>query len=458
MRPPPLPTKHESAIVSRPVLRRVVSFALLAFVIAFPPIVTVLVGSVLSEYMPPAIAYSLGALCGLLFLYRMWRADSSQGRSALRHTLRAWWTSWRRRRLSRDLNDARQSCGREGTLHLTGDVTLWTDVERDLSSEFESVSKAIAAEFASIFGEPPRAGQQLRVLVFRDHSGFIQYSKSEALVGRNANGWYSERPCARVIVSHEVPIAPWNTFHRILARELARHFMRTSFPGWLPYWCDMGLYQRLPMRRFASQRAPGTMIRFLQAEQPNGTLIAPADLEHWLSNWSNAIENDQNGIATAMFGARYHDQCEFVVQELFDRNPNIFQLLCEERKRSQSETFDVQFERVVGTPIQDFMASAFGSLAMRSVPPHAPAPADVRQQIDSVMLPKFSNPDTRSELPFVILAMGRAGYVYGADALVQTLNSDDFNLRDCARFSLRSIAGTDLGPSPEAWRRWLDGN
>ena len=85
-------------------------------------------------------------------------------------------------------------------------------------------------------------------------------------------------------------------------------------------------------------------------------------------------------------------------------------------------------------------------------------PPEIRTAILEKLLPVIRDRSKKAQDRIQAMrALGGAGYVLGADALIDVLREGDDRLRPTAAWALESISGLNWGNDPDRWDEWWSG-
>jgi hypothetical protein len=116
------------------------------------------------------------------------------------------------------------------------------------------------------------------------------------------------------------------------------------------------------------------------------------------------------------------------------------------------------FERNFGYSLETLLGTWRRWVSDHGIGSHEPPPPHVRDDLSLGVIPVIQDPRANPlERVQAIRELGRAGYVLGADALIELLAADDQVPRDEVVWSLEAISGHAAGADSKRWEAWWDG-
>jgi len=86
---------------------------------------------------------------------------------------------------------------------------------------------------------------------------------------------------------------------------------------------------------------------------------------------------------------------------------------------------------------------------------HYPPPKDLREQLLNYIIPLILDAEAPTQERIqAIRDMGNAGYLLGADALIELLQDPEQRIRTVSLWALENISGLALGEDVSQWSNW----
>ena len=355
------------------------------------------------------------------------------------------------------LKVARTCAGEAGSEVSIGPVSVHVFGQNDpapmLEDQIETCRRRVEALVgASIAGDHP-----LRVFAFGKRIAFEGFCRQCLLNPGNLDGAFGPWSTPTIILTSEFAAYRLAEPERVVRTLLSHFYLNTFKKSPSPLWLQAGIANLIACG--GDDGELDRLNRKMTASLARGSALGTADLFHCnppivvrlLRNWK-----DQSSFMryTQLIGQSWSvteflcghktagDQRQRFRGFLADLTPNI----------AQEEVFERHFGYGFDTLLERWRAWVMA----RGVGTHQPPPESLRHALLKRVIPIVADREANVlERVQAIRDLGRAGYVLGADALIDLLASDDQIPRAEVVWSLEAISGRALGHdsqrSAEGW-------
>ena len=350
---------------------------------------------------------------------------------------------------------ARKAAKREGDVTRIGATTFWCSGPDDpvpmLTQELETTRGRFASMFATEDGGPHR----LRVLCFATRVGFETFH-GQALNLASLDGLYAGIPSRWVTYcSMVVPTRLANP--EWMARLLFGFALLDAYRGSTPLsWLQQGIANSLAAGGDAGPLA--RLNRKVLVSIARGTTLGPDDLftpsKRKLTRLVTGIPDHARFAKARQFNAQAWSLVEYLAgpTSTGDRREH-FRAFVKDRqlRRGGEAVFEIHF----GFGYERLLEGWREWVRGRGVGTHEPPPPRDHDALLDRVIPLAADPGARiMDRIEAIRGMGAAGYVLGADALIDVLRDPGEVPREEVVWALESISGLTLGDDPDGWERW----
>jgi Zn finger protein HypA/HybF involved in hydrogenase expression len=357
------------------------------------------------------------------------------------------------------LAKARQSAGEDGTLVTEGPLTIWHSGRTDPVPMLLEQIDVAKTQFESFAGEPPSSEITLRVLCFHDRDAFLRFH-SWLLHGvdkSHQDSLYFTRPWSTITLCSAESV------HRVVdpaavARLcFARAFVERGFDSLPRLWLQEGM-----ARAVHSRDRPEDLVRL------NRRMVAAVNGG---TAWSEDLFRAGHKKLRKLHYRR-NDPRAYRKQEQFGEQAwSIVEYLCGQHAPDERKTAFLAFLKekpAAGREEQAFFGRfgfGFGSLLdswrewviAEGIGSYEPPPPWIYDVLRARVLPVIRDRNARRrDRVEAIRGWASAGYVMGADTLIELLQKRDRTLRAEAIGALNAVSGLPWGDEPDRWRAWLD--
>jgi hypothetical protein len=350
---------------------------------------------------------------------------------------------------------ARKAASCEGDVTRIGGTTIWCSGPDDpvpmLTQELETTRSRFASMFATEDSGPPR----LRVLCFATRAGFETFHGTSLNLA-HVDGLYAGPPSRRVTCCSEVVptrfIDPERTARVLFGYALLDDY-RGSKP---PTWLQQGITNSLAAGGDAGPLA--RLNRKILVSIARGTTLSPDDLfsppKNKLIKLVTHIADHAKFAKLRQFNAQAWSLVEYLAgpTSTGDRREHFRAFVKDRQLRRGGEAV---FESHFGFGYERLFEGWREWVRGRGVGTHEPPPPRDRDALIGRIIPLATDPGARiMDRIEAIRGMGTAGYVLGADALIDVLRDPGEVPREEVVWALESISGLTLGDDPDGWERW----
>jgi hypothetical protein len=353
-----------------------------------------------------------------------------------------------------DLSNARRIAKEPGTLVRLGAVTIWYSGTSKGMEILEDQLQEARARFADYIGEPVEVTKPLRVVSFADQEDFNRYLLRLGYQYGSIEGAYLLGGPARIAVCVAKPAHRLIKIDRLL-RALFSYYFLEQHLGFFPQpWLYMGIGNLLADGLGEENQA--RLRRKMLVASNKGISLSTAEF----------FDSKPRGLGRAFGNKEDHDNFQYVSQ-FFYQAPSVLAYLSERNRRQTFLGFlkDLKKKR----PIEPIFVHHFGvgfehlledwKAWIGSLGPglHYPPPKGHREQLLNYVIPLIRDDGAPiKERIQAIRDMGNAGYLLGADALIELLHDSEPRIRTVSLWALQNISGLALVDDVSQWSNWWD--
>jgi hypothetical protein len=352
---------------------------------------------------------------------------------------------------------ARKAAKREGDVIRIGATTIWCSGPDDpvpmLTQELETTRGRFASMFATTDDGPPR----LRVLWFETRAGFeafhtstINLTSLDGVYAGIPSRWFTQ--CSEVVPTR-LSNPEWT------ARSLFAFAILDAYRGSTSVsWLQQGIGNSIAA---GGETGPlGRLNRKVLVSIARETTLGPDDLfspsKNKLVKLVTGIPDHARFVKLRQFNAQAWSLVEYLAgpSSTGDRREHFRAFVKDPQLRKGGETV---FESHFGFGYERLLEGWREWVRARGVGTHeSPLPRQHDALIDRV-IPLAADPGARiMDRIEAIRGLGTAGYVLGADILIDILRDPAEVPREEVVWALEAISGLNLGDDPDAWDRWWD--
>lgn len=368
-----------------------------------------------------------------------------------RKNLKFMFVVYRRRNQERDFAAAQFASGSKGTVHVVGDVTVWTDVDDFDVKLLEDATRICLEKWTEILGLELPPPTPLRLLLFEAKEALDQYSRPW-FDSRIAEGYYTEPPAARIVIRRGWTRRSLGSF----VHELLHHLEYTNLGSFLPPWLREGIAEHVASEITQLPTSETAVGRFLSAARSREELFSGRELIRFDVDKFRASIDMSDAVALQRLVV-FYAQSTLFVRYLLETDRTSFRELLKgsslgvaDIEKDFAQRFGVSFDEAMGR----YINIEIGSL---SESPLAPPPAHWRAFLEDEVAPRaldrLSTPFTRFT---AIGHLGPGGWVWAAGALIDALDDPSPLCRNAARWALENLAGGLMGDDSKQWDLWLE--
>jgi hypothetical protein len=351
---------------------------------------------------------------------------------------------------------ARKAARSEGDVTRIGATTFWCSGPDDpvpmLTQELETTRGRFASMFATTDNGPPR----LRVLCFATRVGFETFH-GQSLNLASLDGLYAGIPSRWVTYCSEVVptrlVNPEWTARTLFGFAL----LDTSRGSTALSWLQQGVGNSLAAGGDAGPL--GRLNRKVLVSIAKGTTLGPDDLFTPSKRKLNrlvvtGIPDHARFAKARQFAAQAWSLVEYLAgpTSTGDRREHFRAFVKDRQLRRGGEAV---FEGHFGFGYERLLEGWREWVRARGVGTHEPPPPRHRDALLDRVIPLAADPGARiMDRIEAIRSLGWAGYVLGADTLIDVLRDPGEVPREEVVWALESISGLTLGDDPDAWEPW----
>jgi DNA-directed RNA polymerase subunit RPC12/RpoP len=356
------------------------------------------------------------------------------------------------------LSLARRTAGNEGTESRAGPITIWFSGPSDPVPVLREQFEIARGRLSALLGRQLQSESQMRIYYFDKSDAYVKFTRPLLPRGSSDTSVYFGTPRRLAAFSREAPP------HRLgELKDTWAHFF-------YHFWLESAIGSRIPLWL-------GALVACVQDNQED-----PAPTARNLRRMLQTIKSGRALDATDLFRAKdttlgnlalnrtnYHNftklshrigQLRSVGEYLIsatadqDRRTRFVAFLSDLKSKDNPE--DV-FRRHFGYGFDQLLQDWRVWVLDRGEAPHDPPPADILDALIHRVIPTIGN----SQSPILdrveaVRAMGEAGFVAGADSLIELLRNGTEIPREELVWALETISGLTLGDDPPAWADWWD--
>jgi hypothetical protein len=355
------------------------------------------------------------------------------------------------------LRVARTYAGEPGNETTFGRVTVYTFGPKDPTTMLRCQMETCRDRFATLVGEPMETARPLRILAFEKRDPFDAFFQRAFLFRTNLDGMYVAWTPATIALTTESS-APGLVDLERSVRILLSYFYLDGYKKCpLPQWLQVGIGGVLACGgdRNELARLNRKMLASLSKEAALGIddvfHTDPRTMVKLVRDW----EDHGNFTKYAQLCGQSWSIVEYLCGEAAaeDRQERFRSFLRDvHAKEPHEETFRHHFAHGYDTLLEGWRAS----VVVQGIGIHEPLPRHLRFLLWERVIPTIRNRDAKPiERIQAVREMGRAGYVAGADALIELLRTDDMIPIEEIVSSLEAISGLALGRDKQPWLNWF---
>ena len=346
------------------------------------------------------------------------------------------------------LKVARASAGEDGEETTFGPVTIYAFGSSDPTLMLKSQWEICRRRFEKLIGERLDVERPLRFFVFGKRNSFDAFFRSAFLYGSNVDGIYVPWSTPTISMTTEFPAYRLPDLER-LTRVLLGYFNLDSYRK-CPLWLQVGISNSVASG--GDEMESLRLNRKMLAALSRGDTLGTADF--FQRNPRSIIKLVRDWQDFDSF-SRY--------SQLIAQSCSVVEFLCSERERLErfraflreltrkapiEEVFQRHFDHGFETLLERWRLWVVD----RGIGSHGPPPHDIRDALNERVIPIVEDAGANTlERIQAIREMGRTGYVFGADALIDILVKDDQIPSNEIVWSLESISGLALGDDVRKW-------
>lgn len=352
------------------------------------------------------------------------------------------------------LAHARKVAGNEGEVVRTGPFTVWYFGLSDPVPMLMEHAEIARCRFESLLGEKVVSQLPIRIFVFERRDALVAYHRQAATNLWNVDGIYVPGPRRTMTFTTEVVPDRLGDPERT-ARSLWAFYLLEAYRGFLPRpWLQLGIVDALTGDVNDRALLNGKMV----ASLTRGTAFGPDlfGLEAKAVHKLVRGDSDHGNFARL---TRFRYQAWSLVEFLAgagapeERREKFRAFLTEIRPNEPDE---VVFERHFGHGFDRLLESWKVWVLDRGIGVYESPPPQVQDALLGRIIPIVQ--DHRAKIMDriqAVRAIGLAGHVLGATALIDLLREPGEIPKEEIVWSLEAISGLVLGDDPERWSAWF---
>jgi hypothetical protein len=360
----------------------------------------------------------------------------------------------------RALKAARTCAGEPGRQVPLGPVSVHVFGPGDPTPMLQEEIAVCRSRFEAMTGEPLDPARPLRVLAFGRRAAFEGFCRRNLVLATNLDGMYLPWSLPTIVTTTEFPPYRLANPERVLRTLLTYFHLDATKTSRSTLWIQSGVAYLIACGGDADELA--RLNRKLLASLARGTEIGAAGLFHAHPRaWVRLLRNSQEFASFAKY-TQFLMQAWSLVEYLAgreapaDRREQFRGFLRELKPGPDQEGI---FTNHFGHGFEALLEKWRAWVRSHGGGIHRPAPDHVRQALLERLIPlvrdRSADPRQRTE---AIRDMGRAGYVLGADALIEVLAGDDQVPAEEVLWALEAISGLALGDDARRWsEEWFAG-
>ena len=366
-----------------------------------------------------------------------------------------------RARLSRSeryiVAHARKCAGQEGQETRFGPVRLWSFEPGDTAAMLREQMEVVRRRFEALVQEEVETRHPLRIFTFGRRRALVAFHRQTLSDLWDLDGLYTAGPARTISLSTEV--VPYRlTEPEGTARVLFGNYFLETYKGFVPpFW----LYQGIAGALAADDDDRARLNRRIIVAHASGTALAAAELFHvkpralfrLLRDWYDHA----NFARLTQFSAQSWSVVDYLVgPDAPEERRTRFRAFLKELPPKEAGA--AVFERHLGFGYDRLLDEWREWVLGRGVGEHEPPPPQVREALLGRLIPIAADPRAKvMDRIQAIRDLGRAGYVLGADVLIDLLRAEDPVPRREVVWALEAISGLALGEDVGRWEAWWAG-
>jgi hypothetical protein len=358
----------------------------------------------------------------------------------------------------RALKAARTCAGEKGRDVALGPLSVHVFGPDDPTRMLQDQLAVCRSRFEALMGEPLDPALPLRVLAFGRRAAFEGFCRRNLIPATNLDGLYLPWSARTIATTSEFPPYRLANPERILRTLLTYFFLDATKTARSTLWIQAGVANLIACGGDSNELA--RLNRKLLASLARGTEIGAAGLVHaHPAAWVRLLRNSQDFPSFTKY-TQFLMQAWSLVEYLAGRDAPTerrehFRGFLRELKPGTTQ--EVVFASHFGHGFEASLEQWRAWVLDRGTGIHQPPPDHVRQALLERLIPlvrdRSADPRHRTE---AIREIGRAGYVLGADTLIEVLASDDQDRAEEAVWALEAISGLAVGEDVRRWsEEWL---
>jgi hypothetical protein len=367
------------------------------------------------------------------------------------------------RREAYDLALARKCAKDEGTSFRLGVVTVWYSGTSKGMEVIEDQLEETRARFSEYVSEPITAISPMRLISFAHREQFGAYLLRLGHRLPRLEGFYVLGRPRRIVTCVEKPSHRLIKIERLFSVLFGYYFLE-QYLGFFPQsWLNTGfgnfladgqgedIQARLRRKMLASICRGTTLSGSQLFELRSGRLIRAAQRGR-LIRAAQRRDTHEN----FLYVSQFVQQAASTVAYLNEKNrKQIFVEFLKDLKKKKP--VDQVFIRHFGYGFEQLFENWQAWVKALGLGLHYPPPKDLREQLLNYIIPLILDDEAPiQERVQAIRDMGNAGYLLGADALIELLHDPEPRIRTVSLWSMQNISGLAFGDDVSQWSNWWD--
>jgi hypothetical protein len=359
----------------------------------------------------------------------------------------------------RALKAARTCAGEPGRHVALGPISVHVFGPGDPTPMLQQQVEICRSRFEALTGEPLDPALPLRVFAFSRRAAFEGFCRRNLVSATNVDGLFFPWSARTIVMTSEFPPYRLANPERVLRTLLTYFYLEAIKTPRTSLWIQAGVANLVACGGDGDELA--RLNRKLLASLARGTEIGAAGLFHaHPTAWARLVRNSQDFASFTKY-TQFLMQAWSLVEYLAGREAPT-------ERREQFRGFlralkpgaeqEAVFTSHFGHGFEDLLAQWKAWVLDHGVGTHRLPPDHVRRALLERLIPivrdRSADPRQRTE---AIREMSRAGYVLGADALIEVLADDQVPAEE-AIWALEAISGLNLDDDARRWsEEWLAG-
>ena len=300
------------------------------------------------------------------------------------------------------------------------------------------------SRFESLVGDRVGNDRPLRIFVFGKRDSFDAFFKWAFLYGSNLDGMYVPWSTPTISMTTELPAYPLADPARVTRVLLSYFILDTYKKSPSPFWVQTGLAH--VVAGGGDERELARLNRKMLAALSRGTSLGTAELFQVKPSTLVTLVRDWEDFNKFRRYAQLIDQSCSVVEFLCSERERLEPFLAFLKERSSKASMENVFQLHFGYGFDMLLERWRSWVLSRGIGSHQPPPSDARDALLETVVPIILDHQADQEERIqAIREMGRAGYVLGADALIEVLALDHLIPSQEVIWALESISGLAIG-------------